>query len=205
MKLLIKIPTMARGYDWLKRYTDNIVNPDTLVLLTLDMNAKVPTLPQNVICNYSQKVKITAINKGLEKFAESFDIFLIGSDDMHPQVKGFDQVIIDDMQNYYPDGDGCLWYNDSPQRRVCTLACMGTKYYKRFGYVYHPSYKSLWCDNEFTDIAKKLDRIVYLDKQIIKHEHPAWGGAVKMDKVYRENDKYWKIDQKTYNLRKGKV
>ena len=76
---------------------------------------------------------------------------------------------------------------------------MGRKLYERFGYIYHPAYKSFFCDNEFTEQVRKMKKVIYLPQVIIKHE---WKGN-KGDDLYRRNTKMAGVDQKTYNKRKA--
>jgi hypothetical protein len=145
--------------------------------------------------------KIGAINRDMD-LAPHYDILLLASDDMIPYVKGYDRIIREKMIQYYPDTDGVVWFNDGYQKdRLNTLCIMGKKYYERFGYIYHPSYKSLWCDNEFTDVATKLGKQVYFQEIIIKHEHPLWTKEPP-DTVLIENDKYSGVDRENYERRK---
>lgn len=153
--------------------------------------------------------KIDAINRGM-MFAPQWDIVLLASDDMIPQVKGWDEVIRKEFVNHavtnlkipiemaQPYLDQALWFFDGHQHRICTLVIMGRTRYERFGYLYHPSYISLWCDNEWTEVnqPKKIDTILF------KHEHPAWGGAVPMDALYHRNESYFERDRMNYERRK---
>jgi hypothetical protein len=79
---------------------------------------------------------------------------------------------------------------------------MGRKYYERFNYIYHPAYKSLWCDNEQTEVADSLGRLKFIEFPIMIHDHPAWGGGMINDALYIQNDKWWKHDEEVYNSRK---
>ena len=103
------------------------------------------------------KTKIEACNADIKDV--DFDIVLLASDDMVPQVRGYDTIIKEAMEDYFPNTDGVLWFNDGYQSRAMnTLCILGKKYYDRFGYIYHPDYISLWCDNEFTVVANMLGR-----------------------------------------------
>jgi hypothetical protein len=76
------------------------------------------------------------------------------------------------MKEVYPDTDGVLWFFDGWRKDLNTLCILGRKYYDRFGYVYHPEYKSFWSDAEFTDVATILNKQTFIDKVIIRHLHP---------------------------------
>lgn len=165
--------------------------------------------PNAMIVTGSSDSKIHAINRDVnnlegnfknchnsENYDSHWDILLNISDDQRPIVKGYDDII----RNAMPDDlDASLWFSDG-QPRINTQEIIGRKYYERFGYIYHPDFKSLWCDNLSTDLALFLGKCIRSKQQIIKHYHPAWGGseAFKMDPLYERNNKYWNEDEATY-------
>lgn len=146
------------------------------------------------------RTKIQAINSDMEKVS-GWDIVLLASDDMIPVEYGYDEIIRQDMLNNFNDTDGVLWYNDGGQNNINTLSILGKKYYERFNYIYHPSYVSLWCDNEFTDVSINLNKVYKSDKIIIEHKHPAWR-KTSYDNLYVRNESYFEIDRKNYLNRK---
>jgi len=215
MNILVKYPTRQRPELFLEVLTDYIKkasdNTKIKYLISYDEDDKTMTpafieraqsLGDNVILvSGTSKSKIDACNRDINDINWQWDVLLLVSDDMHVQSDNWDQIIRDDMYLHFPDTDGCLWYDDSDQKRVCTLTCMGQRYYERFLYVYHKDYKSFFCDNEYTDVALDMDKMVMLNTRIIKHEHPAWKGSVKQDELYTHNDKFWNEDKLTYARR----
>lgn len=142
--------------------------------------------------------KIHAINRGVPN--TGWDILVNMSDDMEFTVKGFDDVI---RKDFGDDLDKFIHYPDGKQNEnLSTLSIFGKPYYDRFGYVYHPSYSSLWCDVEATDVAKDLKRYVYLDKKIFVHNHPCWG-LTEMDSLYARNESYNDKDHRNYQQRRA--
>lgn len=114
--------------------------------------------------------KISAINSHIG--CRDFDIVLCASDDMIPCAEGWDDEICKAMITNFPDLDGCIYFNDGYSGdKLITFSILGKNLYYRFGYIYHPDYKSLYCDNEFTQEVKRLNKVKYIDKIIIKHEH----------------------------------
>ena len=122
--------------------------------------------------------KIGAVNANVDKVQMDWDIVIVISDDMIPHVEGWDDQIASAMMEHYPDLDGCVSFDDgyAEQGRLITFSILGRKLYDHFGYIYHPDYKSLYCDNEFTEEVKRLDKVTYIDRLIIKHEHYAQEG-----------------------------
>jgi hypothetical protein len=199
MKLLIKFPTRDRKnkfFEAFKRYQEFITESTTKFLVSIDeddtsMNTTevISELKSysntQVIVGISEN-KIHAVNRDMD-IVDDWDIVLLASDDMIPQVKGFDKVVNTLMSSNYPDTDGVLFFNDGFKgKELNTLCILGKKYYKRFNYIYHPGYKSTWSDNEFMMVAEKLNKQTYFPMVIIKHEHPDWGYG-KHDVIHKMN------------------
>jgi len=214
MKLLIKFPSRQRPdkcLEVLKKYIDFADSKNTIIV---SVDEDDPTLPQyieklkdlDIILKVgNSRTKIQAINCDIPDPSE-FDILLLASDDMIPIQRGYDTIIRDKMQQYFPDTDGVLFFNDGTVNYILnTLVCCGSKYYQRFNYIYYPEYKSFFCDNEFMDTANSLGRQVYFPNPIIKHEHPVYNKKIKSDTLYITNKKYWKHDEELYKNRRNAV
>jgi hypothetical protein len=150
------------------------------------------------------KNKIDAINRDMDLF-EGWDILINTSDDMHFEIRGFDNIIRQDFRKNY---DQVLHYSDGNQHsNIMTMSIMGVDYYKRFNYIYHPDYKSLWCDCEATEVAWMLGKYEYMGdlKILFRHLHPAWGLA-EYDEQYRksESQEHWDNDYKVFKERKAR-
>lgn len=149
--------------------------------------------------------KVHAINRDINEHEDSWDILVVASDDMWPMEKGWDTTIREAMQRYYPDTDGMLWFHDGYQRKICTMPIMGRKYYSRFQYVYHPSYRSFFCDDEQTAVAMAHGKIQFIDQLLFQHRHPDnRAPGVKSDDTYRRSIPDWKADERNYHERRSK-
>jgi hypothetical protein len=216
MKLLIKFPTRNRPAKFLKilkLYHSLLDDKTTKFIVSCDNDDEtmnndgikeyVSELTEiNIeLCYNDNKSKIEAVNNDIDGI--DFDIVLLASDDMVPVINGFDTIIKNKMIESYPDTDGVLWFNDGYQgNKLNTLSILGKKYYDRFNYIYNPEYKSVWCDNEFMDVANILNKQTYFDEIIIRHEHPDWGFG-KNDFTHEENMKNESSDRTVYNERKS--
>jgi hypothetical protein len=213
MKILIKFPTRSRPEKFLnvlRLYVENMESPhDNNILVTCDVGDTSMNNDHikeeikrysNVNIQYlHNKSKIEAVNNGLP--LDGYDIILLASDDMIPVAFGYDNIIRKTMIKYFPDTDGVLWFNDGIQgMNFNTLCILGKKYYDRFGYIYHPSYKSYYCDNEFTYISKKLERVIYCNDVIIRHVHHCMNPEL-IDDLYKFNDQYAEQDKLNWEKR----
>lgn len=142
--------------------------------------------------------KIEAVNADIS--GHDFDILVVVSDDMEPQVNGYDDIIAQQMSRHFPDLDGALHFNDGTHGRetLITLSIIGRKLYDRFGYVYHPSYRGFFCDNEFTDLVRIHSKVLYLPQVIVRH---SWRGVMH-DELARKNQRDFEIDRQTYHMRR---
>ena len=158
-------------------------------------------LKNKLVAIGKSKNKIDAINRDVDR-AEGWDILLNISDDQLPVVKGYDDIIRQTMPNSL---DYSLWFSDGWQNRINTQEIQGREYYKSFGYIYNPNYKSFFCDNESTEVAKELNRLILSNKCIIKHFHPGWDSQshIKRDALYARNDSFWKHDEDLFNYRRS--
>ena len=213
MKLLIKFPTRNRKekfFETFKKYQNNLKDPNTKFLVSIDIddesmnNSDVIQELENyqntkVIIGVSDS-KVHAVNRDID-VSDDWDIILLASDDMIPQIVGFDTIIINLMKQKYPDTDGILFFNDGFQKdKLNTLCILGKKYYNRFGYIYYPEYKSTWCDNEFMFVGKILNKQTYYPTVIIKHEHPDWGYGSN-DEIHFKNLKNLNYDRDLFYYR----
>jgi hypothetical protein len=217
MQLLLKFPTkyrLEKSLTVIARYVEYATTPEKLqIVVSLDVDdaesiAGIPRyeaiLPGQVqVCVGPAEGKIAAVNRDVPS-PDTFDILLLGSDDMIPMVKGYDDVIRRKMAAYYPDTDGVLFFNDGVQgSNLNTLSIMGSKFYQRFGYIYCPEYKSFFCDTEFTEVATALGKQTYFPEIIIQHFNPHANKRVPFDDLYIQNFRHWAVDEATYNRRKA--
>lgn len=218
MRILVKFPTRSRpqkAFNALRACMKNQTTKNVIYMISYDRddasmaNANVENALSDlgsslIILDKGVSVsKIQACNRGLKELKRNWDICLLLSDDMSCIQKGWDKMIIDAMTEKYHDTDGCLWFNDGfTKDRLCTMVIVGKKYFKRFKYLYHPDYRSLWCDNEFTEVAQQLGKITYYENILFKHDHPANIGTPQ-DELYRVNEGFYHEDEKVYIKRKS--
>jgi len=141
------------------------------------------------------KSKIDAINRDVP--TEGWDILVNLSDDQIFTKRGFDEVIVQcgkDEFLHLPDGH--------VNELLPTMSVMGYDYYKRFNYIYHPDYASLWSDNEAMDVAKKLGCYKYVNEIIFNHLHPAWTGETP-DAQLLHTQSLYRRDERVYIKRKS--
>lgn len=210
-KLLIKFPTRGRfeqffnTLDLYYKQLSKIVPYEFVISCDLNdpvMNSeeaitKLNTYPHLSYHFSDNHSKIEACNQDMD-FYDDYAVILLASDDMIPIKKGFDLVIMSAMKTHFPNYDGVLHFNDGYQgNHLNTLCIMGKNYYKQFGYIYHPDYKSFYCDAEFTQVSYMLNKAKYEDIILIEHRHPA-NGKAENDLVYLRNQNHIAADAETY-------
>jgi hypothetical protein len=211
MKILYKVTSRSRPErlkETLLSIQNNAIDNDYLICLTLDEddntvnNAEFTDWINNnflLEMHYffgKSKNKIDAINRDVERL-KVWDILINVSDDQIFVKKGFDVEIKNVFLQCFPNLDGYVHFRDSnhdPIDALSTMSIIGRKYYERDKYIYHPSYVSVWCDNESQDVAKSRGKYQFINSIIFQHLHPAYGKG--------PNDaQYQKTESKSVHLR----
>lgn len=222
MRLLLKCPTRSRPQKvmaTLQKYMDLANRPSEIgvcVSADNDDTSMTRNLVREEILRIlrpaawsriffgDNKTKIQAVNANMNEVDYPWDVVILVSDDMIPQVKGYDDVIRTHMKSRFPDTDGIIWPNDGFQgKNLNTLSILGRKMYDSLGCIYRPEYSSLFCDTEFTDLCRGdlKGKCLYLPYPIIKHEHPGNGVSVS-DELYVANQAHFNADMYLYISRK---
>jgi hypothetical protein len=215
-KILYKYPSRGRPdrfFDGLDSIVNNTADRGYYHIsatLDLDDHTMNNEAVKNRIAEYENvsiawgysKSKIDAVNRDMPDY--DFDILVNMSDDMRFNIYGADQMIRVDMNQWFPDFFGLLHYPDQDAKEyLATMYIAGKRFYQHFGYIYHPSYKSLWCDNEVMEVAKKIGRYKYCGYQINVHLNPAYGHLSK-DDLFNEQQGHWGEDEANYYARKAR-
>ena len=145
--------------------------------------------------------KIHAINRDLKDYSahNEWHILVNLSDDQICKQKGWDQIIREKMPN---DLGSSLWFFDGLQRSINTMEIVGYNYWMRTEHIYHPSYKSFYCDEEATQVAIKLRLLIKDTTVLFFHDHPAGKGNIGLDVLYENNQRYWDEDKMNFNQRR---
>ena len=216
-KLIYKFPSRNRP-DKFKHVLSKSIdllsgNHDVRFVITLDNDDEtmnndeirewMDNLDADLVYHYGDsKSKVEACNANLED--EEGDVLLLVSDDMIPCFNGFDDIIMQGMEQFYPDMDGAIKFHDGlrPEDLLMTLPILGWNLYKQFGYIYHPDYTSLYCDNEMTNVCYNLGKLIVSPVCIFRHD---WTPE-PFDELHarNENAEMYGIDGKVFEERRNK-
>jgi hypothetical protein len=204
LAILYKLATRSRPERFMQTLNsimDNTSSDNYLILVSIDdddasmqhwiddkyIKTGMPNYNTIIISGKSLN-KIDAINRDMKTASQmlEWDILVNISDDMLITSSEFDAVVrgafseTTDLFLHLPDGYA--------NKALATMSIMGRDYYNRFQYIYHPSYESVYCDNEAMEVAKMLSKYVYVDKHVFQHIHPANVGAHLMDEQYKRTE-----------------
>ena len=133
--------------------------------------------------------KIEAVNADMDLGGPDWQILFLASDDMIPK-RNWDDVVAREME-----GQDAVWFFDGMATGCCTLSVMSRKKYTQQGYIYHPDYASLFCDNEWTETAKPK----FVGQVVVKH---VWPRPEDRDALLKRNNALWNRDKAVYERRK---
>ena len=214
-KLIYKFPSRNRP-DKFKHVLEKSISllsgkHDVRFVITLDsddetmnndnMREWMDNLDVDLVYHYGDsKSKIEACNANLED--EDGDALILVSEDMVPCFQDFDDIIMQGMEQFFPDMDGAIKFHDGLRPKedlLMTLPVLGWNLYKKFGYIYHPDYTSLYCDNEMTIVCRDLGKLLVSPVCIFRHE---WTNQPFDDLHARnENSEMYAIDSKVFEER----
>lgn len=99
-----------------------------------------------------------------------FDVLIISDDTVVPAKTGYDKSVHDLMVQHFPDLDGIISFksikNDSTQSPVIAI---GRKFYEKFGYIYHPHYKTSVAKKELLETATVLGKLLISDIDLFEN------------------------------------
>lgn len=214
MKLLLKYPSRGRTirfFQGLDSIYNNIADKDNFhVSVTLDQDdpemSNLNTVAE-IMCygNISvqsgfSKSKVDAFNRDMPDY--KWDIIIAMSDDIRFTFYGFDEII----RNSFRDGlDWHVHYPDNDEKdKLPVLYVAGRDFYNRFGWIYNPVYKSLFCDTEQMEVAKILGRYKFEDiPGLFVHLLPAYNHLPPDQQWLDQQEIGWTVDKETYDKRKA--
>jgi len=212
LTILFKYPSRGRRerfFQSLDSLYNNISDPENFrVALTLDEDDPImndpeviskiqSTYPNHIFLWGKSDSKVDAINRYLPDYGQ---IIVAWSDDMICTFYGFDHVIRSCFQ------DGLDWHVHIPEidegDKLPVLYIAGRDFLNRFGWIYNPIYKSLFCDTDLMHVAKKLGRYKFFNYAgLYIHMLPAYGRQ-EPDQMWLDQQEIgWSIDHETYKER----
>lgn len=169
---------------WLER-ADNSANIEIITCVDVDDAAGKAAFPDAVISN--ENTVVAAWNKAAEE--ATGDVLIALDDDWQP-AHAWDQII----ESYMSNGADILHVGD--KHRKDELIChpiVSKRFYEAMGYLWHPSFKSVYCDNWFTEVAKRWG---YVDATKggkvdlgFLHANPSQGYGEEDDVARKSNSK----------------
>lgn len=214
MRILLKCPTRGRREKFLstiRKWVELAHRPESLgIAVSLDSDdvsmgnfteADLPNVAWKRVYRGPNKTKIQACNADIENVEWPWDIIILVSDDMIPEVDGYDMKIREAM----PDSlDHVVWVHDGFQNeKLNTLNIFGRARYNSWGYMYYPEYKSFYCDNELTDWCRENpSKCTIISEVLIRHHHPLANGSPS-DVLYERNQRHFVDDAALYERRKN--
>ena len=210
VELLIKFPTRERTekfFKYLDQYYKLLSGKHAYhFLITCDSNDSTMNNKkvkkkfegyENLTVIYGENFsKIYACNRDMDK-APEFDVVMLASDDMWPHTQDYDDIILNKMQEHFPDLNGVLNCADGHPKGshiLNTYPILGRKYFDSYRYIYHPIYKSYFCDLDLALVSRLQGKEAILDIEILTHNNPVFTN--EKDKLFLFNHRLYWIDQK---------
>lgn len=139
----------------------------------------------NVACKYSKGNIIIYLSDDFFP-PENWDIDLI--DVFTPYMSRPTLLKVDDCLNKFTAG-------------ILTIPIMNSKLYKKLGYFWHPSYRSMFVDEDLYWVTKNNGWIIFCEQLKFRHEHHT-NKMTNNDETYRRSELNWKHGKELFYQRK---
>lgn len=203
MRILICHPSRNRAHQAARtahKWLTSAANRDNITYI-LSIDTDDPQLSQYydytkglglTIVTNPNKTAIEAINTAVAT-QDNWDLVICLSDDFNQPPFHWDKALTKALTG---KSDYVVKTQDGAQPWIITLPIMDRLFYNRFGYVYNPAYKHLFCDTELAHVGAIMGKTVTLDLKI-PHNHYTTGKTL-FDEVNRKNDATWEQGEGVY-------
>lgn len=196
MKISILHPSRSRPEMALKTIQKWISNADNTVEYILSLDTDEFSYDLNLLAGLPIQVlrgvnsnAVQAINRAAAVCTG--DILIVVSDDTDC-FEHWDTLLLKELEG---KSDFCVKTDDGLQPTLITMPILDRVYYERYGYVYHPEFKHMHCDEELTCVALMTGKYIKLDL-LFPHNHYSTGKTL-MDGLNARNNSTWKHGQAT--------
>lgn len=128
-------------------------------------------------------------------------LLMMGNDDLIFWTKGWARLIFAELAAKAPaDGLFMAWTDDGSGKSAgrCAFPIVTRRWYETVGYFAPECFHFLYHDTWIHDIAKRVDRAIYLPNILIEHAHFSFKKA-KYDETYRRH----RVGQKNQEKRRA--
>lgn len=215
LHILFKYPSRQRPerfFTSLDSIVNNLADMDNYTILcTLDVDdllmnnddviSRIAQYKNTVIDWGVSDSKVHAINRGIP--TEGWDVICNHADDMVWQFYGFDNHLRKEFEQH--GLDSLLHVPDQDAKLdLATMYIAGKPYFDKFGFVYNPVYKNLFCDNEVMILAQKSGnyKLANMDNMLL-HLLPAYGHLPKDEMWIKQQESGWDEDMKLFYERQA--
>jgi hypothetical protein len=187
----IWLSSAKRGYD-----IQYIVSLNSTDVARSQYITKFSAIPRVTIVTSDATNMVAASNVAAKE--ATGEIMILVSDDMFPMWH-WDELLMAELD---PEQAQVLQVHDGIRSDIVTLPIMTRAAYKKLGYMYHPSYLSMYADNDLAETAK-VHGMYKVSQLQFDHQHYTIGKA-PIDETYRkENSKVsFEYGQRTFEWRK---
>ena len=209
-KISILIPTKGR-HKKLRRLIDNIFSTsndsknveivfhiDSDDVLSLEeINNYRKSSPNDIFVSKGKDIIFSDLWNHCIRYATG-NIFMICGDDVTFKTQNWDLIIREEFSKLPEDKIGYICVNDEIHRGVLGVhGFVHRNWVNVLEYITPKDFIYCWADNWVDDIAKMIDRRIYLNHVIVSHDH--WiNKKSEYDETYRKNQQnYEKVKSQT--------
>lgn len=130
-------------------------------------------------------------------------VIIAVADDFIPPVGWDESLLALKPDNWWLD-DHVVHVEDGYVHDIMVLSMLTRKRYERFGYVFYPKYVSMFCDTEFTEVARREGVVIEAKHLLFEHMHPDCAKRPRdHNDVLHASKANWNTGEMIFNFRKA--
>lgn len=203
----IVFPTRGRP-DNIRRLFQSVQNtasvkPDIVLYIDADDEASVLVARELSLSYFQGPRQMLAQSYNAAMKLAQGDIIMFGADDIVFREKDWDIKVEAEFAKFN-DRIAFVYGNDGGRSdELGTHGFLHRNWINTVGYLLPPYFETWYVDNWITDVARALERRIYLPYVIAEHMHPCWGKAPN-DSTYAEAEKKQSADTARWGSLIGK-
>lgn len=134
------------------------------------------------------------------------EVIILVSDDFHCPANWdtlLSEKIISEYGESYAEEKFAVQVSDGVVSHILTIPIISRKAYEETGYIYHPSYISMYADNDLREVFYRHFKVLEAREIVFPHIHWAHGYGAK-DNTYnhQERPEAWDTGRKVFEQRR---
>jgi hypothetical protein len=184
-------------FEWVLCVDDG----DSVCLAAAEAAKATSRVPFTIVINKGSKDCVSGWNTAAA--ATAGKVIIAVADDFVP-LPQWDIQLLGLEPAGWVDGEHAVHVEDGYVHSLMVLPIITRARYARFGYLFYPKYKSMFCDTELTEVAYRDGVVIDAHHLLFEHMHPDCGKRNRdQNDLLHASSERWNVGEMLFNFRKA--